>query len=82
MTYDGRRIHLHHFAIHPDYQNKGLGTILVRESLQYIREMGQQVKLEVHKNNSQAKHLYEKFGFFAFTDYDIYMLRNTNNREI
>jgi len=82
MTYDGRRIHLHHFAIHPDYQNKGLGKILVRESLQFIREMGQQVKLEVHENNKIAKHLYEKFGFFAFTDYDIYMLRNTNNRDI
>ncbi|KPK85443.1 MAG: hypothetical protein AMS27_07275 [Bacteroides sp. SM23_62_1] len=79
MTYDGRRIHLHHFAIHPDYQNRGLGKILTRESLRFVRKMGQQVKLEVHKENKIAKHLYEKFGFFAFTDYDIYMLRDPDN---
>lgn len=82
MTYDGRRIHLHHFAIHPDYQNRGLGKILTRESIQFISEMGQQVKLEVHKKNKIAKHLYEKFGFFAFSDYDIYMLRNTDNIDL
>ena len=82
MTYDGRRIHLHHFAIHPDYQNKGLGKILTRESLQFISEMGQQVKLEVHKENKIAKHLYEKFGFFAFTDYEFYMLRDPHNLDL
>jgi len=82
MTYDGRRIHLHHFAIHPDYQNRGLGKILTRESLQFINEMKLQVKLEVNKENKIAKHLYEKFGFFAFTDYEIYMLRDPHNLDL
>lgn len=82
MTYDGRRTHLHHFAIHPDYQNRGLGKILTRESLRFISKIGQQVKLEVHRENKIAKHLYEKFGFFAFTDYDIYMLRDPDNLDL
>ena len=37
--------------------------------------MGRQVKMEVHKENFAAKKLYEKLGFFAFRDYDIYMIR-------
>jgi ribosomal-protein-alanine N-acetyltransferase len=76
MTWDGRRIYLHHFGILPEYQGKGLGTRLAEASLEWIREQGRQVKLEVHKENNQAKKLYEKLGFFAFRDYEIYMIRN------
>ncbi|MGC9342537.1 MAG: GNAT family N-acetyltransferase [Bacteroidales bacterium] len=75
MTWDGRRTYIHHFGIHPDYQGLGLGKILGWESLKYIRKIGSQVKLEVHKKNDIAKNLYQKLGFFAFTDYDIYMIR-------
>ncbi len=75
MTWDGRRIYIHHFGILPDFQGKGLGEELGRVSLEWIRQKGQQVKLEVHKENIAAKKLYEKLGFFAFRDYDIYMKR-------
>lgn len=75
MTWDGRRIFLHHFGILPAYQKRGFGTLLARESMKWIREKGRQVKLEVHKQNLPAKHLYEKLGFFYFEDYDIYMKR-------
>jgi len=76
MTWDGRRIYLHHFGILPSYQGLGLGTELAEKSLEWIRQKGQQVKLEVHKENHAAKRLYEKLGFFAFRDYDIYMIRD------
>jgi len=76
LTFDGRRIYLHHFGISKAYQGKGWGTMLALESLKYIREKNCQVKLEVHKDNLPAKHLYEKLGFGAFTDYDIYMIRH------
>ena len=79
MTWDGRRIYLHHFGILPSYQGLGLGTELAEKSLEWIRQKGQQVKLEVHKENHAAKRLYEKFGFFAFRDYDIYMIREFNS---
>ncbi|HEC42179.1 MAG TPA: GNAT family N-acetyltransferase [Bacteroides sp.] len=75
MTWDGRRIYLHHFGILPDFQRRGLGTELAKKSLEWIQQKGQQVKLEVHKKNHAAKRLYEKLGFFAFRDYDIYMIR-------
>ena len=76
MTWDGRRIYLHHFGILPDFQGRGFGTELAQKSLEWIRQTGQQVKLEVHKDNFKAKLLYEKLGFFAFRDYEIYMIRD------
>lgn len=76
MTFDGRRVFMHHFGILKSHQNKGLGSLLAKESMKFIRNMGYQVKLEVHKNNIAAKVLYKKLGFFAFTDYDIYMIRD------
>lgn len=79
MTFDGRRIHMHHFGIARKYQNRGLGTRLARKSLQYIKEKNIQVKLEVHKENVAAKRIYEKMGFIAYTDYDIYMIRKPSN---
>ena len=75
MTWDGRRVYLHHFGIHPDWQNRGLGTKLAQASLEWISHTGRQVKMEVHKKNKAAIQLYKKFGFFAFEDYDIYMIR-------
>jgi ribosomal protein S18 acetylase RimI-like enzyme len=76
MTWDGRRIYLHHFGIHPHYRGRGLGMELAEKSLEWIKEKGQQVKLEVHKDNREAIKMYEKLGFFAFRDYDVYMIRD------
>jgi ribosomal-protein-alanine N-acetyltransferase len=75
MTWDGRRIYLHHFGIHPDWQNRGLGTRLGLVSLDWISRMGRQVKIEVHRENLAATRLYKKLGFFVFKDYEIYMIR-------
>ena len=76
ITFDGRRMLLHHFAIKPEYQGMRLGTRLGKEALEYLKKAGYQVKLEVHKDNLIAKKLYKNLGFFAFTNYDIFMIRN------
>ncbi len=76
MTFDGRRIHLHHFGIIPDYQRKGIGLLLAKESLKYVKQKGYQVKLEVHKNNRAAIELYKKLGFIYLGDYDVYIIRD------
>ena len=74
MTYDGRRLHLHHFAIRPSHQGKGLGKTLALESLEHARERSCPVKLEVHDENRVAVHLYKSLGFVAFEDYHVYMI--------
>ncbi|RPH34545.1 MAG: GNAT family N-acetyltransferase [Bacteroidales bacterium] len=76
MTFDGRRIHLHHFGIHPDYQRKGIGQMLAIESLKFVKQKGYQVKLEVHKDNYAAIELYRKLGFAYLGDYDVYIIRD------
>ncbi|HNV52294.1 MAG TPA: GNAT family N-acetyltransferase [Tenuifilaceae bacterium] len=79
MTFDGRRIHLHHFGVHPDYQRKGIGKLLVKESLQFVKQKGYQVKLEVHQSNIAAINLYKQFGFTFLGDYDVYIIRDLSS---
>lgn len=82
MTFDGRRIHLHHFGIHPEYQRKGIGLQLAKESLKFVKAKGYQVKLEVHKNNHAAIELYSKLGFKYLGDYDVYIIRDIESIDI
>ena len=79
MTFDGRRIHLHHFGILPKYQRKGIGKILTEKSIQFAKEKGYQIKLEVHKDNTNAVALYTKMGFCYLGDYDVYIIRDFKN---
>ena len=76
MTFDGRRIHMHHFGILPDYQGNGLSKMLLKASLEFVKRKGYQVKLEVHKSNAKAINLYKKFGFEYLGDYDVYIIRD------
>ena len=78
MTCDGRRIHLHHFGIHPDYQGKGLSKMLLADSLAFVKDKKLQVKIEVHQENLKAIKLYTKYGFKRLGDYDIYIIRDLN----
>ena len=78
MTFDGRRMHLHHFGISPDYQGKGLSKPLLEESLKFVKKKGYQVKIEVHRDNLRAIRLYKKAGFEYLGDYDVYIIRNIN----
>jgi ribosomal protein S18 acetylase RimI-like enzyme len=76
MTFDGRRIHLHHFGILFEYQRKGLARKLLEKSLGFVREKGCQVKLEVHSSNKRAIKLYLENGFEYLGDYDVYIIRD------
>jgi ribosomal protein S18 acetylase RimI-like enzyme len=76
MTYDGRRMHLHHFGIRPQCQGKGLSKFLLKESLKRAKNKGMQVKLEVHTTNERAINLYEKYGFKHLGNYNVYIIRD------
>jgi len=78
MTFDGRRIHLHHIGVKPSYQNKGLGKKLTLESIRFAKKKGYQIKLEVHKDNANAIKIYKKLGFNYLGDYDVYIIRDIN----
>ena len=76
LTTDNRRIFLHHFGIHPDFQGQGLSHVLMNATMEYIKEKGMQVKLEVQKDNFKALNLYKKYKFIDFTDYELMMKRD------
>lgn len=76
MTFDGRRIHLHHFGILPEYQGRGLAKMLLKESLNFVKKKGYQVKLEVHTSNFKAINLYKIFGFVRLEEYNVYIIRD------
>jgi [ribosomal protein S18]-alanine N-acetyltransferase len=76
LTNDGRRLYLHHFAIDPEFQGGGLSKPLLREALKIAKEIGLQIKLEVHADNAKAIHFYEKAGFKRLGDYDVYIIRD------
>lgn len=78
LTNDGRRLYLHHFAIDPKFQGGGLSKPLLRAALKIAKELGLQVKLEVHVGNAKAIHFYEKAGFKRLGDYDVYIIRDLN----
>jgi ribosomal protein S18 acetylase RimI-like enzyme len=80
ITCDGRRLLLHHFAVAPDLQGRGLSKILLKASLDQARAAGLQMKLEVARNNTRAVELYKKAGFESLGDYEVYILRDVSGR--
>lgn len=76
MTCDGRRLHLHHFAVAGALRGRGLSKILLRASLLHAKAAGIQVKLEVHKANKAAVGLYRKAGFETIGDYEVCIIRD------
>ncbi|MBW6478462.1 MAG: GNAT family N-acetyltransferase [Bacteroidales bacterium] len=76
MTFDGRRIHLHHFGVLPAFQGRGIGKKLAIESIRFAKNKGFQIKLEVHKTNTEAIKLYTQLGFSYLGDYLVYIVRS------
>jgi ribosomal protein S18 acetylase RimI-like enzyme len=56
-------IFLANMHVHPDYQNRGIGSGIIESLLAEAEEQGVAVSLKVLKVNRAARRLYEKFGF-------------------
>lgn len=82
ITFDGRRLHMHHFGVLPHLQRQGIGDLLTRASLRFAQEKGYQIKLEVHQSNSAAIALYKKHGFTFLGDYDVYIVRGVQELDL
>ncbi|OGF52984.1 MAG: hypothetical protein A2Z21_08450 [Candidatus Fraserbacteria bacterium RBG_16_55_9] len=59
-----RRGHIMNLAIDPSLRRRGLGSLLLRQGMQYLKELGADcAELEVRVSNDPAIRLYENFGF-------------------
>jgi ribosomal-protein-alanine N-acetyltransferase len=59
------RLNIVNFLINPKFQNKGLGSLLLKFTLEQIKEIKKikRVALNVQESNIRAIRLYEKFKF-------------------
>lgn len=76
MTWDGRRVLLHHFAVLPSMQRRGYGRELALESLAFARKKSSPMKLEVQRENLPAVQLYRNLGFKLFEGLDVYIIHH------
>ncbi len=64
MTIENQRVYLYAFRIHKDYQNQGLGQLLLKETINILKSKGySEFTIGVEDDNDLAKHLYNKFHF-------------------
>ncbi len=51
-------------AVHPDHRRRGIGRILMQETIEYVQgHRGQEILLQVERDNTGAIELYRAFGF-------------------
>lgn len=60
----GQGARLRWFLIHPDYQGRGLGNLLMEAAMSFCRQAGfKRVYLTTFAGLNIARHLYDKYGF-------------------
>jgi ribosomal protein S18 acetylase RimI-like enzyme len=66
-------VHVRELVIHPDFQNRGVGSFLLRQVMARAQERQVPVRLGTfHKN--RALRLYQRLGFEEFDRTDIHIL--------
>lgn len=76
LTHDYRRVYIHHMAVKPEHQNRGIGKALLKEAIDVANEIGYQAKLEVHIDNPAARKIYTEAGF-KYLDGYLLMIKRT-----
>tara|TARA_R110002073_G_scaffold12017_13_gene53961 strand:- start:1003 stop:1428 length:426 start_codon:yes stop_codon:yes gene_type:complete len=62
--FDGVRGWVHHVAVHPDAQRKGIASLLMTAAEAGLRKMGcQKLNLQVRASNTSVLEFYEELGF-------------------
>lgn len=60
------RIFLGGIQIHPDFQNRGIGTQLIMELIEESQAVGKPLQLDVDRTNIRARRLYERLGLSQY----------------
>jgi ribosomal protein S18 acetylase RimI-like enzyme len=75
LTDDGRRLYIHHMAVHPDWRRQGLARRLMETARAEAGARRLQMKLEVHRDNAGAIALYRAFGFETLGEHEVMIRR-------
>ena len=61
-------------AVHPSYQGRGLGNVLMNSAIEQFRSLGfQSLSLTVTKKNRRAFDWYQRLGFKFRKDFGAYI---------
>jgi len=71
---DEREIHLLDIAILPEFQNRGIGTVLLQRLIAEAKEQRKPLRHTVFMLNPDAHRLYERLGFVDIKDDGAYKL--------
>ncbi len=63
--------------IHPDYQNKGIGTAVISDFIRTAEEKNKKIIIKTYKENP-AKNLYERLGFKIYNSDDTHIYLEIN----
>lgn len=63
LEWQSDALYIHEIQVVPDYQGKGLGTVVIREVIGQAAGRMLPVALSVVPANPRAQHLYERLGF-------------------
>lgn len=67
--FNGRRAWIYHLAVHPDFQNKGIGSLLLKKTEEALKKIGaRRACLWVNKFNLKVLSFYKKYGYSEFDD--------------
>lgn len=80
---DGRRGYLQHLAVSTASQSNGIGRTLVEHVLSALQQQGvDKTHLFVHSDNQQAQAFYQKLGWFARPEVQMYSFNSSNVENI
>ncbi len=75
-AFNGRRGWIYHLAVHPYFQNKGLGSKLLSKAEKALKKEGvERILLGVSKKNLKVMPFYKKLGYLKADD-AIYLGKN------
>ena len=67
-------IRLIDIAVMPEFQNKGVGTTLLKELINFAKKWKKPLRLSVLKYNPKALRLYERLGFSVISEDAMYKM--------
>lgn len=68
-VFNGMRGWIYHLAVHPDFQKKGIGSLLLKQTEEALKKIGAtRVCLWVNKLNLKVLTFYEKYGYTEIND--------------